>query len=157
MNLYLDSINLNNFLASKPQFASLVAVRAPDLVIEGKYCSVNCYDLSKESSHETEIFFSPKVTPVGRSYSSDTDEEWIANAISFLPNMDFFINFTSFAQAKSWVAYRDRAVVLALCFWTEGEPLFLKKKLEKGQIDQFSYDYALAETKIFKNLCMEFG
>jgi hypothetical protein len=47
---------------------------------------------------------------------------------------------------------RDKAVDIALCFWADEEPPYLKRQLEEGAIDQFSYKYSLAETKIYKNL-----
>jgi predicted nucleic acid-binding protein len=50
------------------------------------------------------------------------------------------------------VSYRDQAIVLALCFWADEEQLFLKDELKEGRIDQFSYNYALAVAKIYKNL-----
>jgi hypothetical protein len=74
-------MDLYQFSASKPQFASLAVVGEPDLVIEGKHCSVACYRIAEQSDGE-KWHFSPCCIPVGRTFSSDSDEEWISNAIS---------------------------------------------------------------------------
>lgn len=144
-------MSIYDFLASRQKFANLALVGEPDFVIEGRHCSVACYRLSKQSG-DNEWHFSPSCVPAGRTFSSDTDEEWIANCISQIPDVDFFISFTSFSQVWNWVRYRDCAVNLALVFWAEEDQPYLKKELEKGQIDQFSYNYSLAEAKIYKSL-----
>ncbi|MBW4520679.1 MAG: hypothetical protein KME16_13360 [Scytolyngbya sp. HA4215-MV1] len=144
-------MNLYQFLAAKPQFFSLAIVGEPDLVIKGTHCSVDCYQLSKQADSE-QWHFSPEWIPIGRTFSSDTDEEWIGNRISYMPDVDFFINFTSLDQVWNWVCHRDSAINLALFFGAEEEPLYLKELLKKKQIDQFSYNYSVAEAKIYKNL-----
>ncbi|MGP1385168.1 MAG: hypothetical protein ACTS2F_16510 [Thainema sp.] len=144
-------MSLNQFFAGKLQFAELALVGEPDRVLEGRHCSVACHQLAKDGKRVS-WFFSPDCIPVGRTFSPETDEEWIANRISNLPNTDLFINFTSFDQVWHWIAYRDSAVELALCFWADSDSPWLNSELEKGNIDQFSYDYKLAVTKVFKSL-----
>lgn len=144
-------MSLNQFFAGKLQFAELALVGEPDQVLKGRHCSVACHQLAKDGKRIS-WFFSPDCTPVGRTFSPDTDEEWIANRISSLPNTDLFINFTSFDQVWHWIAYRDSAVELALCFLGNGNAPCLKKELEDGQLDEFSYNYILTEAKIYRNL-----
>lgn len=144
-------MDINQLEASQLQFTELMLVGEPDHVIEGRHGWVACYLLAK-NGNRISCFFSPKFIPVGRTLSPETDEEWIANRISNLPNTDLFVNFTSFDQVQHWIAYRDNAIELALCFWADDDLYWLNNELEKGHIDQFSYNYILAETKIFKNL-----
>lgn len=166
-------MNLNECQVANAQFTTQERVGEPNHVIEGEHCLVKCYRISEKHNSNT-WHFSPSFTIVGRlppnlsSSFNHTDilscylfqeklstysaEEQIANSISLLPNVDYLVNINSFDQVKNWVTYRDKAVDLALSFWADDEPRYLKQMLEREEIDEFSYKYSLAEAKIYKGL-----
>lgn len=149
----LSSMNLYEFVQGRYQFAELAVVREPTCILKGKYCEVKCYQLSTNQDKST-WYLAPNTLPVGNPFQLLDDDEWITNAISSTPNMDFFVNFTSFDQVHQWVLYRDYCAELALAFWSEQgiQNTYLSGKLQNGDIDQFSYDYFRTEVKIYKSL-----
>lgn len=144
-------MHFSHALLGKQQFAELKPVGKPDRIIQGKYCHVACYCIQNEAGKK-QWFFAPHWIPVGRSISPESDEEQIANAISNMPDADFFISFRSFDQVQRWIAFKDVATELALCFWSEEGALFLKKQLTDGEIDEFTFNYRLSEARIYQNL-----
>ncbi|HEY9626395.1 MAG TPA: hypothetical protein V6C84_03770 [Coleofasciculaceae cyanobacterium] len=135
------------------QFAELVPVGQPDQILKGKHCEVKCYRLSHQEGRST-WHFSPYTVSVGNRFNPSSDEEQIAHAISKTPNTDHFIKFTSLDQVFHWIKFRDHSIELALSFWSENntQNKYLLGKLQTGDIDKFSYDYHLAEARIYKSL-----
>lgn len=113
------------------QFVERVLVGEPDIVLQGQYWGVNCYQLAKNQWH-----LSPFGDPFGRLDTAETDEETIAHIISTTPLADNLINIVNIGQVILWLNYRDRSTVLALCFrgepGTDNDPLL--KQLEAGEI-----------------------
>lgn len=106
------------------------------------------------SQGKKKAFWVPSWDKVGDSSETATDEEWIAFSISNIPNADLFINFKSQEQIHQWMGFKDCAISIANCFLAEygtsNDPHL--QKLETGEIDRFSYEYAWAEAEIYKAL-----
>jgi hypothetical protein len=95
-------MNLQEAIVANAQFTTLEVVGEPDRVFPGRHCLVSCYQISEEPDRET-WHFSPSFTLAGRplccvaeeELPTYSDEEWIANSISLLPNVDYLVNTKS--------------------------------------------------------------
>ncbi|MBW4527703.1 MAG: hypothetical protein KME18_21375 [Phormidium tanganyikae FI6-MK23] len=148
-------MHINNKSQGDPQFTEHFFHSAEDLknTLKGRYCEVKYYE-TLQPEGKKKAFWVPNWDKVGGSSETATDEEWIAFSISNIPNADLFINFKTQEQIHQWMGFKDCAISISNCFLAEygtsNDPHL--QKLEAGEIDRFSYEYAWAEAEIYKAL-----